>query len=93
MVNVKDGAAQDTGQGEGVVKAEVGGGVGGDVEEGVFVEAEVMDSFEGGGDRGVFLVLFAVEEVGLVGVGDVEDGNLGGVNCGWWEKGKGWLTS
>lgn len=66
-----------------MVRAKVGGGVGGDIQEGVFVEGEVVDFFEGGGDGCVVSVLFGVEEVLLVGVGVVEDGNLRWVSGGW----------
>lgn len=41
-----------------------------------------MDFFEGRGDGGVFGVFFGVEEVRLVGVGVVEEGDLEGVSGG-----------
>lgn len=66
-----------------MVRAKAGGGVGGDVEECVLVEGEVVDYFEWGGDGCVVSVLFGVEEVLLVGVGVVEDGNLRWVSGGW----------
>ena len=82
LVFIVDGAAQGGGLGEGEVGTQVGGGIGGDVEEGGFVED--VDFFEGGWDREIFGVFFGVEEVRLVGVGVVEEGDLEGVSDGRW---------